>query len=86
MFCANCGKEIADGTSFCGYCGSAVAQPQTAEPNSNGIETKKNKKPLARKTKSIIKAAVAMTAVGALLAATLYLTVGGGAEQAALAA
>ena len=86
MFCANCGKEIADGTSFCGYCGNAVAQPQTAEPNSNGIEAKKNKKPLAKKTKNIIKAAVAMTAIGALLAAALYMTVGGGAEQVALEA
>ena len=41
---------------------------------------------LAKKTKNIIKAVAAMTAMGALLAATLYLTVGGGAEEVVLAA
>jgi len=34
MFCAQCGKPVADGARFCGHCGATVAAPATppAEP------------------------------------------------------
>lgn len=34
MFCAQCGKPVADGARFCGHCGATVAPPATppAEP------------------------------------------------------
>lgn len=40
MFCQSCGKEIAEGAAFCGYCGSkvataAAAPPQTAPSSSD---------------------------------------------------
>lgn len=35
MYCSNCGKEIPDGSAFCGYCGAAVgaAQPGGEQPS-----------------------------------------------------
>ena len=35
MYCNNCGKEIADGTKFCPYCGKAVAQTNAATEQTN---------------------------------------------------
>ena len=34
MFCSNCGKELPEGTKFCGFCGTAVKaeEPETQEP------------------------------------------------------
>ena len=33
MFCANCGKELDDGSKFCGHCGEKVTeQPQEVQP------------------------------------------------------
>ena len=29
MFCQNCGKEIEDGSLFCGYCGASQEAPST---------------------------------------------------------
>ena len=32
MYCKNCGKEIADDSKFCQYCGTAQQQEQVCEP------------------------------------------------------
>ena len=32
MYCKNCGKEIADDSKFCQYCGTAQQQEQVNEP------------------------------------------------------
>lgn len=31
MFCSNCGKEISNGSKFCGHCG-AVIESSTVKP------------------------------------------------------
>lgn len=37
MFCSRCGKEIADGSVFCNYCGAKQSAPAPAPENKNGI-------------------------------------------------
>lgn len=37
MFCSRCGKEIADGSVFCNYCGARQSVPSPAPENKNGI-------------------------------------------------
>ena len=37
MFCSRCGKEIADGSVFCNYCGAKQSVPAPAPENKNGI-------------------------------------------------
>ena len=37
MFCSRCGKEIADGSVFCNYCGARQSAPAPAPENKNGI-------------------------------------------------
>ena len=37
MFCSCCGKEIADGSVFCNYCGARQSMPAPAPENKNGI-------------------------------------------------
>lgn len=37
MFCSRCGKEIADGSVFCNYCGAKQSVPASAPENKNGI-------------------------------------------------
>ena len=37
MFCSRCGKEIADGSVFCNYCGARQSVPAPAPENKNGI-------------------------------------------------
>ena len=37
MFCSRCGKEIADGSVFCNYCGARQSAPSPAPENKNGI-------------------------------------------------
>lgn len=37
MFCSRCGKEIADGSFFCNYCGAKQSAPAPAPENKNGI-------------------------------------------------
>ncbi|MBP3414390.1 MAG: zinc-ribbon domain-containing protein [Clostridia bacterium] len=41
MFCQNCGKPLADGAAFCGYCGCActIQQPQKTESTIQLINT-----------------------------------------------
>ena len=45
MFCSRCGKEIADGSVFCNYCGAKQSAPAPAPENKNGISfaSSKNK-------------------------------------------
>lgn len=37
MFCSRCGKEIADGSVFCNYCGAKQSAPAPAPETKNGI-------------------------------------------------
>lgn len=37
MFCSHCGKEIADGSVFCNYCGTRQSAPAPAPENKKGI-------------------------------------------------
>ena len=37
MFCSRCGKEIADESVFCNYCGARQSVPSPAPENKNGI-------------------------------------------------
>ena len=37
MFCSRCGKEIADGSVFCNYCGAKQSVPAPAPENKTGI-------------------------------------------------
>lgn len=39
-YCGNCGKKIADGSSFCGYCGAPVHAQSVNDPNDNDPKTK----------------------------------------------
>lgn len=32
MFCTNCGNQIAEGSAFCPYCGTSLAQSQPQQP------------------------------------------------------
>lgn len=41
MFCANCGKEIPEGSKFCGFCGKPTAQSAVAETVAENAETVK---------------------------------------------
>ena len=43
MFCSRCGKEIADGSVFCNYCGAKQSVPAPAPGNKNGIITLEDK-------------------------------------------
>ncbi len=60
MFCSKCGKEIADGTMFCNFCGAAQnggVAPQPQQPQQVQQAPKKNK------TGIIIVAAVAIVVI-----------------------
>ena len=35
MYCKNCGKQIADDSKFCKYCGTLVDDSMTTNDNSN---------------------------------------------------
>ncbi len=39
MYCRNCGREIADGSRFCSYCGNAVEAVQEPEIKMNEVHT-----------------------------------------------
>lgn len=63
MFCKNCGKQLADGTQFCPYCG---ALQHTAPPEYNAVPTDANGKPmkkLFKKSTIIIICAVAAAVI-----------------------
>ena len=36
MFCPNCGKELPDGSKFCGFCGADIAAEQKGNQVTNG--------------------------------------------------
>ena len=36
MFCPNCGKELPDGSKFCGFCGADISKEQTGNDAING--------------------------------------------------
>jgi uncharacterized membrane protein YvbJ len=38
MYCKNCGKQIADDSKFCKYCGTLVDDSMTTNDNSNEIK------------------------------------------------
>ena len=44
MYCKNCGKEIADDSKFCQYCGTAQQQVQVNEPTQVVEQPKKKNK------------------------------------------
>ena len=39
MFCSNCGKEVPEGTKFCGFCGTPIASEAAKEAESSVQET-----------------------------------------------
>ncbi len=68
MICSNCGKEIADDSLLCNYCGSMVAQQQALHADINGataedaalpIETAADKKTAIAAKKLLIAGLVA---------------------------
>ena len=36
MFCPNCGKELPDGSKFCGFCGADISKEQKGNDAING--------------------------------------------------
>lgn len=70
MFCPSCGKEIADRSSFCNFCGSKielVANQPVTEPVAAPAEPVKEKKPKKKPTAIIIIAVVLALAIAAAL-------------------
>jgi len=68
MYCPSCGKELADGSQFCKYCGAKMKQAQVAQPAPIAPKAKKQKgKPKRLFLVLGILALVAVIAVGAVL-------------------
>jgi len=72
MKCSNCGADLAEGTRFCGACGTAVAseavveEPVAAEAPAETVDTPETEKPAeTKKEKGPNKVALALTAFGA---------------------
>ncbi|MCR5119544.1 MAG: zinc-ribbon domain-containing protein, partial [Lachnospiraceae bacterium] len=73
MFCSNCGKEIEDDASFCGFCGQKLREAGPAD--SNGPEPANNNRPdifsdtVVSKKKNNTGPVIAIAAVAVLLIA-----------------
>lgn len=42
MFCNNCGKELADGSAFCPYCGTKQLETQQSQPQPQPVNQNQN--------------------------------------------
>ena len=50
MYCPNCGREISEGASFCGFCGAATRVPGIPKPSNPAVAHSVTDTTLAHKT------------------------------------
>ena len=55
MYCSKCGKQIADQSRFCSYCGAQVYGPQTTETRAQPRETHVQQPAPAKKSNGLLR-------------------------------
>lgn len=73
MYCPNCGKELSEGASFCGFCGAAPRTPGISKPSNPGVtHSVTDTTPAHKASKTLLIAATIVVIAAVICVVSLY--------------